>query len=106
MKTKERLAAALIKAKCPEWMIEAAKKGLYDDYESDLAAPIVTLVADLRGQGFDDLAKRAMDGEFDATFEEGEEWFATEGKQLIPKEMWHMFGYTQKRRDKPTGFGN
>ncbi len=51
MRSKEKLVAALTSSKCPDWMIAAARKGYYDDYESDLAAPIVTLVADLRGMG-------------------------------------------------------
>lgn len=66
---KQRLAAAIRKAR-PNGSLEAmakrAEKGHYDDFESPLAAPITQLVMELKAAGEDDLAKRAMEGEFDA----------------------------------------
>jgi hypothetical protein len=83
MKTKEKLALALKEAGAPENFIKRAEAGYYDDFESPLATAIIQLVTDLRVAGLDKLAQRAIDGEFDGTKEEGEEWFNKEGKTLI-----------------------
>lgn len=66
MNAKEKLAAALIEAGAPEYMVNDARRGRYDDFESSSATPIMDLVRDCRVRGFDDIAKRAMNGEFDA----------------------------------------
>jgi hypothetical protein len=82
MKTKERLSQALREAKAPTEMIEHAEIGGYDDFEAvDTASPIVDLVNACRAFGLDDLAKRAMNGEFDATEEEAEAWARSEDGQ-------------------------
>ena len=80
--TKERLAQVL-HAEGLFDMEKAARAARYDDYESESATPIVDLVRDLRSAGKDDLAKRAMDGEFDASKEEAEAWYQREGKNLL-----------------------
>lgn len=72
--TTDKLAEALSLAGAPQDMIERALAGYYDDYKSPLPAPIVQLVADARSHGLPDIARRAMDGEFDATKQEGDEW--------------------------------
>lgn len=78
MKTSERLAQVLHAHGLFE--LEAkARQGHYDDFESDLAAPIMQLVADLLGANQDDLARRAMNGEFDATLEDGQAWMRANG---------------------------
>lgn len=64
MKAKERLAAALSEAGLVE-MSERAAAGYYADFESPLATPIMQLVRDLQAVGAHDLAKRAMEGDFD-----------------------------------------
>lgn len=83
MKTKEKLASALTVANAPLAMIEDALKGKYDDFESDSPTPIVDLVKDCKMFGLEDMAKRAMNGEFDGTKEESQAWFEREGKDLI-----------------------
>jgi hypothetical protein len=71
--TKERLAQVLHAAGLFN-MERMARAGRYDDFESELATPIVQLVADLREAGREDLAKRAINGEWDCTKEESEAW--------------------------------
>ena len=75
MSTKERLAQELTKAHAPAFMIAKAKAGEYDDFQSSSATPINDLVRDCRKAGLNDLASRAMNGNFDGTKEEGEAWF-------------------------------
>lgn len=104
--TKEKLALALVASGAPSEMIEKAKQGYYDDYESELAAPIVQLVADLQAAGLEELRQKAIDGEFDGTPEESEAWFEREGKHHMPPEMWSTFGYNPNKRHKPKGFGS
>jgi hypothetical protein len=83
VKTTEKLAQALREARAPAEMIQKAEAGQYDDYKSDSGTPISDLVRDCERAGLMDLAKRAMNGEFDGTDEEAEEWFQREGKDLI-----------------------
>ena len=83
MSTKENLALALAEADAPEWMVKNARNGQYDDFESQVPNPIMTLVNDCRGVGLEAVAKRAMNGDFDATKEESEAWYEREGKNLF-----------------------
>lgn len=83
METKERLAQVLETSGASTEMIKNARLGMYDDFISPLPNPIMHLVADLREEGLHDLAQRAMDGDFDASKEEAEAWFQSEGKNLI-----------------------
>lgn len=87
MKTKEKLAHALIQANAPGTMVDAAMNGDYDDFESKSATPINDLVRDCRERGLDAIAKQAMDGDFDATREESEAWFEREGKTLFGEKL-------------------
>lgn len=76
MHTKDNLAAELNKAGFAE-MAAKATDGYYHDYLSPLAMPCEQLVADLHRIGTPEsrnLAKRAMNGEFDANREEAEAW--------------------------------
>ena len=82
MHTTEKLARELEKAGAPTDMILKARVGDYDDYKCRSATPIIDLVRDLTRAGLPDLAQRAMNGEFDGSREEAEEWFANEGKNL------------------------
>ena len=82
MSTKERLAQVLHAAGLFD-MEKAARAGRYDDFESESATPMMDLVHDLQALGRNDLAARAINGEFDSTKEEAEEWFQREGKNLI-----------------------
>jgi hypothetical protein len=103
--TTERLATALEAAGAPPGMVDRARAGYYDDFKSELATPCIQLVADLRAAGLDELAARAIDGEFDGTPEESAAWFEAEGKDYLPQSMWSVFGYNPNQRPKPKGFG-
>jgi hypothetical protein len=85
MRTKEKLAQVL-HGHGLLGLEKAARLGEYDDFESESATPIADLVRDLRAKGEDDLARRAIDGEWDATPEESEAWAASpEGRETIGK---------------------
>lgn len=83
MKTKEKLARELQIAKAPGWMVANAIQGYYDDFESNIAAPITQLITDCRANGLDEFSYRVMNGEFDSTKEESESWFQKEDKDLL-----------------------
>lgn len=73
--SREKLAQALIEWDAPSNMIATARTGLrWDDYLSDQDFPIVLLVADLQANGYEELAHRAMNGEFDGTTAESKAW--------------------------------
>jgi len=80
MHTKDKLALEIEKADLPPEMAARARAGHYHDFLSDLPDPAMELDRDLVAamkQGFDgavDLRRRHHDGEFDASFEESEEW--------------------------------
>lgn len=82
MKTKERLAGVLSKAGLANLAADALR-GRFDDYESDSATPIVDLVSRLRASGREDLAQRAIGGEWDGTREEAQQWYEREGRAAI-----------------------
>lgn len=80
----------------PEAMIERARSGYYHDFMSPLAMPEFQLVADLRELAsrpatprasrplLRDMAKRVIDGEFDATKAESDEWMrSSEGQEAM-----------------------
>lgn len=91
MRTKERLAAVLGDAGLGT-MQQKAAAGYYDDFESPLATPIVQLVTDLRMEGRDDLAARAMNGEWDSTREEGEAWFKSHRGRKVVADLMRRHG--------------
>lgn len=85
MSTKERLSAALRDIGLPTLADEAAR-GHYDDYESPLAFPLITLVHRLGEQksaAADQLAERIRNGDFDGTQEEADLWYEREGRQMF-----------------------
>jgi hypothetical protein len=80
----------------PEAMIQRARDGYYHDYLSPLAMPEVQLVADLRELStrpatprnsrplLRDLASAVINGEFDATKAESDEWMRSpEGQEAM-----------------------
>lgn len=76
MHTKDILAAELTKAGLPEMAARAAE-GYYHDFLSPLATPCLQLAADLAAVGTPaaiELRRRHINGEFDASAEESEEW--------------------------------
>lgn len=98
--TSERLAQ-ILHAEGLFDMEKKAREGYYDDYKSPLETPIVQLVRDLQtladnfqGRGVNaertserlrKLARRAMDGDFDGTKEEGDAWWQKEGGEVLQK---------------------
>lgn len=84
MKTTEKLADALRKSGAPDSMIQAALVGRYDDYKSVSATPITDLVKDCYRYGLKDIAYDAINGKYDGTAEESEEWYRSEGHRLLP----------------------
>jgi hypothetical protein len=77
--TIQKLVEALTNAGAPEKMIKKARQGYYDDYASPLVAPISQLVFDAKKYGLGDICQRAIEGDFDGTKEEGDEWFRKMG---------------------------
>ena len=65
--------------------IGLAREGYYDDFKTPLATPLVTLYTDLMAAGHPAMAQRVVDGDFDSSREEAEEWFRREGHKLLPQ---------------------
>jgi hypothetical protein len=93
-KTKLRLAIRL--QEISEDLAKRAEAGEFSDFESDHAAPKIELVHRLnaiykdttnlkRRQLAYNIAGEVMDGAWDETKEEGEDWWQREGKDLIDK---------------------
>jgi hypothetical protein len=94
MHSKDRLAKALEEVDLRH-MAYLAREGYYHDFMSPLDAPCIQLVNDLwqaaenhpemRGRILS-LRLRAMDGEFDATKEEADDWAASkEGQEAFKR---------------------
>lgn len=85
MSTKDRLAAALREIGL-EPLAQEAERGLYDDFESPFAFPLINLVHRLGEEmttAATALADRVRDGDFDGTEEEADAWYEREGKALL-----------------------
>lgn len=90
MHTKDMLAAALREAGL-DAMADKAATGYYHDFLSPLDLPEIQLVNDLgfaattthrhRQDAIMALRKRVIDGEFDASTEESDDWAASEDGQ-------------------------
>ena len=74
MKTKDRLVQALIEANAPAELVDKARTGYYDDFESELDCPNMQLAIDCREVGLQGFADRVVNGEFDATTAEAQAW--------------------------------
>jgi hypothetical protein len=75
MNTKQRLAQRL-ESLGAHGLAEHARKGLYSDFESEVATPKVLLLADLRVLGLHEMVHEVMNGEWDDSAEEAEAWAA------------------------------
>ena len=86
--TKDILARELTKAGLQDMAIKAGQ-GYYHDYLSPLATPCLQLAADLKAAGTPEamvLFERHMNGEFDATKEESDDWINSEdGKDALSR---------------------
>ena len=73
-------------------VIDRARAGLYDDYESGLAMPQMELINSIRALNvmtrgkLDSFLNRVKSGEFDATQEESDAWWEREGRQIAKEE--------------------
>jgi hypothetical protein len=79
--TKMRLGLALRQIGLDDLAAEA-ERGMFDDYESPIAFPLINLVHRLGEAATLDaaaLAERVKDGEFDGTKEESDAWARKEG---------------------------
>ncbi len=90
MHTKDKLAEALNAIGLTEMATKAAT-GYYHDYLSPLDFPSIQLVNDLAMTGTEEamaLRERVINGEFDASNEEGDEWFnGPEGQDAMRRLM-------------------
>jgi len=90
--TKDILAAELRKAGLSD-MADKAATGYYHDFLSPLDTPCLQLAADLLAAGTDAsmaLRERHLNGEFDATKEESDEWAnSPEGRDAFSRSMQH-----------------
>jgi len=92
MSTKERLAAVLDREGLHLLAVEA-RAGRFDDFESPSATPIRDLVEVLHRHGLEDLAQRAIAGEWDGTAEEAQVWYEWEGRGLLEEgRCWRKGG--------------
>ena len=91
MHTTERLARALLARMQPGTagadaimdMVTLAREGWYHDFLSTQVNPIGALIEDAQRAGLEDIARRAADGEFDATVAESREFGASEEGQKL-----------------------
>lgn len=83
MRTRDKLAGELrliaekatpYNAAKYEAFAKRAETGEFDDYADTYTCPITQLYSELMAAGFTKFAARVAAGEFDATFEESEEW--------------------------------
>lgn len=89
MHSKDFLAAELRKAGLLDMSIKAAN-GYYHDFLSPLATPCIQLAADLSAVGTPtalELRNRHLNGEFDATVEESDEWARSAEGQVAGREL-------------------
>lgn len=89
MHTKDKLAAELHKAGLGNMAVLAAS-GYYHDFLSPLATPCLQLAEDLQKAGTPAalaLRDRHLNGDFDASPEESEEWFQREGKHHLMSDI-------------------
>ena len=86
MHTKDFLAQELRKAGLQDMAAKAAE-GYYHDYLSPLDSPAIALMDDLAKAGTPParaLRRRHLDGEFDASDQEGEDWMRSkEGQDTL-----------------------
>lgn len=79
----DKLVAALIEAKAPDYMVHWARQDRYHDFKSPSATPLVDLVMDAHQAHLPSIVRMAQEGAFDATSAEADAWAeTTEGREL------------------------
>lgn len=89
MHTKDILAEELEKAGLTD-MAAKAREGYYHDFLSPLPDPAATLANDLAEAGSPAalaIRSRHMNGDFDATLQESDEWMASPAGQEIARKL-------------------
>lgn len=89
MRTRDRLAAELLKLAAPEGenadkyraLAARAVTGEFDDFADTYICPITQLYMELMAAGLKKFAERVASGEFDASKEESDEWAASPAGQ-------------------------
>lgn len=99
--TKQRLADDLVAAGAPADMVLRAQGGFYDDYESRIATPILSLVIDAHRSGLTQIALDAADGKYDATPEEAAAWVAR--ARIQNPEIGEIIDLIERIVPKPQG---
>lgn len=100
-----KLAAALRDAGWHD-LAERAAKGEWSDYDGPHALPQMELLKEIMGRHplgkAQDITRRVVNGEFDATSEESDAWYKREGRELVdkmglPKELFE----DKQKEEKP-----
>jgi hypothetical protein len=100
--TTERLAQDLEAAGAPADMIDKARQGYYDDFKSPLAMPEMQLLTDARAAGLESIAQGVIEGKWDATREESDEWARSPEGQAVFQELFgHQPNRAERRHPKP-----
>lgn len=81
------LARVLTDEGAPEWMVSLATENHYDDFKSPLAMPETQLHADALANDLPQVAAWVVDGIFDATKAESDEWAASPEGQAVFNEL-------------------
>lgn len=76
-----KLVRALEGASAPDYLVKRAKENAFHDFLSPSPMPIHDLVSECRKVGLHGIAKRAIEGEFDATKPESDEWMRSDDGQ-------------------------
>ena len=95
-KTSQNLANAL-REKGFEDLAKRAEADEFHDFLSNHPVPALLLMEELEKTGNKELVERHLNGEFDASLEESEEWWQREGKQMAethlgPEMVKKVFG--------------
>jgi hypothetical protein len=85
--TTEKLARALAEEHAPQYMIDRARAGYYDDFKSPIAFPEMELLADSELHDLKRIKEGVYNGEWDATKEESDEWARSPEGQAIFQEL-------------------
>jgi hypothetical protein len=82
--TTEKLARALEEEHAPQYMIDRARAGYYDDYKSPIAFPEMELLGDAELHDLKRIKEGVYKGEWDGTKEESDEWARSpEGQEVF-----------------------
>ena len=85
----DKLVEALVVAGAPASLVEKARAEGFHDFKGKSATPIIDLVRACRAAGLEELAKRAMNGDFDATKAESDEWAESSDGQTTFRKLFN-----------------